>query len=186
MILINNLHHVHFGKYLWVRNSIYLLPKSLNVRIFWVHKYMINQCRKCRRLPVFCAGGCCCALSAFVQVGYLPQFVPSCWLNEHESYAITQTSRGKHPISLHVLPYSIWRERGENSVRNGSSFMWILSQFRADTAVCASYDWFIVSRVITRLSLSMRLSVNKIDVSPINSWTMSHHTFFTHSKVSLW
>lgn len=145
---------------------------------------MINQCRKCRRLPVFCAGGCC-ALSAFVQVGYLPQFVPSCWLNEHVSYAITQTSRGKHPISRHVLPYSIFvtkRDRETKfSVRNGSSFMCRRSLYPATPAanrVCN--DWFIVSRVITRLSLSMRLSVNKIDVSPIR---LLNYVTSIHSKV---
>lgn len=67
---------------------------------------MINQCQfEC--LPVFCWGGGCCVLSAFTQVGYLPQLVPSCWLNEHVSYAIVHTSRGRQPISRHVLPYSI-------------------------------------------------------------------------------
>jgi hypothetical protein len=125
------------GKYLWVR-TIYLLPAQIKIpKTFrWVHKCMINQCRKCRRLPVFCAGGCC-ALSAFVQVGYLPQFVPSCWLNEHVSYAITQTSRGKHPISLHVLPYSIAMRKGNDKiwVRNGSSLVYIRR-----TAVCVMID----------------------------------------------
>lgn len=44
-------------------------------------------------------------------------------------------------------------------------------------AVCN--DWFIVSRVITRLSLSMRLSVNKIDVSPIR---LLNYVTSIHSK----
>lgn len=71
---------------------------------------MINQCRDkivffFNFSPEFCCG--VCASVRFWHVGYRPQFEPSCWLNEQLSYDITQVSRGKQPMSLHVRPYSI-------------------------------------------------------------------------------